>query len=52
MVADSFHQDRWDYPYYLKLGRSRDIMRSWISVYFENDRVARIERDVTLDPSS
>ena len=52
MVADSFHQDRWDYPYYLKLGRSRNISRSWISVYFENDRVARIERDVTLDPSS
>ena len=52
MVADSFHQDRWDYPYYLKLGRSRNITRSWISVYFENDRVARIERDVTLDPSS
>jgi outer membrane protein assembly factor BamE len=52
MVADSFHQDRWDYPYYLKIGRSRDIERSWVSVYFENDRVARIERDVTLDPSS
>ena len=52
MVADSFHQNRWDYPYYLKLGRSRDIIRRWVIVYFEDDRVARIERDVTLDPSS
>lgn len=52
MVADSFHQGRWDYPYYLKLGRSRDIVRRWIIVYFEDDRVARIERDVILEPSS
>ena len=52
MVADSFHQDRWDYPYYLKIGRSRNIQRRWIIVYFEGDQVSRIERDVTLTPSS
>ena len=52
MVADSFHQGRWDYPYYLRRGRSREVVRRWVIVYFENDRVARIERDVTLEPSS
>jgi outer membrane protein assembly factor BamE len=52
MVADSFHQERWDYPYYLKVGRSDDIARRWVVVYFDEDRVSRIERDVTLDPSS
>jgi outer membrane protein assembly factor BamE len=52
MVADSFHAGRWDYPYYLKLGRSDDILRRWIVVYFEDDRVSRIERDLTLEPSS
>lgn len=52
MVADSFHEGRWDYPYYLKIGRSRDIVRRWVIVYFEDDRVARIERDVILEPSS
>lgn len=52
MVADSFHAGRWDYPYYLKLGRSDDIMQRWIVVYFEDDRVSRIERDLTLEPSS
>jgi outer membrane protein assembly factor BamE len=51
-VADPFHQSRWDYPYYLKRGRSRDIERRWLVVWFEGDRVARIERDFTLDPSS
>ena len=39
MVADSFHEDRWDYPYYLRLGRSRDIQRRWIIVYFEGVKV-------------
>lgn len=52
MVADSFHRERWDYPYYLKLGRSDDILRRWVVVYFEGDRVARIERDLTFQPSS
>jgi outer membrane protein assembly factor BamE len=52
MVADSFHQERWDYPYYFKPGRSDEILRRWVVVYFEDDRVSRIERDLTLQPSS
>jgi len=51
MVADPFHAGRWDYPYYLKLGRSRDIQRLWVVVYFEDDRVTRIERDLATPPS-
>jgi len=51
MVADSFHRDRWDYAYYFRRGRSPDAIQRWIVVYFENDRVARIERDVELDPA-
>jgi outer membrane protein assembly factor BamE len=49
MISDSFHRDRWDYAYYLRLGRSPDIERRWVVVYFENDRVARVERDVELN---
>ena len=52
MVADAFHQDRWDYAYYLRRGRSRDLDKRWVIVHFENDRVARVERDLTLDPST
>jgi len=52
MISDSFHRDRWDYAYYLRLGRSPDIERRWVVVYFENDRVARVERDVELQPAS
>ena len=52
MVSDSFHRDRWDYAYYLRQGRSRDVKRRWVVVYFAEDRVARIERDLALEPSS
>ena len=52
MISDSFHRDRWDYAYYLRLGRSPDVERRWVVVYFENDRDARVERDVELQPAS
>jgi outer membrane protein assembly factor BamE len=52
MVADSFHRDRWDYAYYLRRGRSPDVVQRWIIVYFENDRVTRIDRDAELQPAT
>jgi outer membrane protein assembly factor BamE len=52
MVSDSFHRDRWDYAYYFRQGRSRDVQRRWLIVYFQNERVARVERDVALQPPS
>jgi outer membrane protein assembly factor BamE len=50
MVADSFHRDRWDYAYYLSRGREPDPDRRWLIVYFENDRVARVDRNVQMEP--
>jgi outer membrane protein assembly factor BamE len=52
MIADSFHRDRWDYAYTLRKGRSNKIERRWIVVYFDNDRVAKVARDLALQPSS
>jgi len=52
MVSDSFHRNRWDYAYYYRRGRSPDADRRWVVVYFENDRVQRIERDIELQPAS
>jgi outer membrane protein assembly factor BamE len=53
-VNDPFHDNRWDYPYYYKPGRVREseAVRRWIIVYFDGDEVSRIEREVTLAPSS
>ncbi len=52
MVQDSFHQNRWDYTYYLQQGRSREIERRWLVVYFEGDRVVRLDLDAPLEPPS
>ena len=52
MVSDIFHRDRWDYAYYYRRGRSPDADRRWVVVYFENDRVQRIDRDLELQPAS
>jgi outer membrane protein assembly factor BamE (lipoprotein component of BamABCDE complex) len=51
MVADAFHESRWDYGYYLRRGRSRDVTQRWLVVYFEDDRVSRLERDLELRPA-
>jgi outer membrane protein assembly factor BamE len=50
MIDDPFHADRWDYVYYLKVGRRDASFKRWISVVFENDRVSRIVSDQTLSP--
>lgn len=52
MVSDSFHQDRWDYTYYLRRGRSRDVERRWFIVFFQDDEVVRLDRDAILVPTS
>jgi outer membrane protein assembly factor BamE len=44
MVSDVFRDDRWDYVYYLKKGRSRKIEERHFIVYFEGDQVVRVER--------
>ena len=41
MVADVFHQDRWDYIYYLREVK-KNVGREHVSLYFENDVLARI----------
>ena len=50
MISDSFHQDRWDYTYYFRRGRSRDIDQRWLIVFFEEDEVVRIDRDPAVFP--
>lgn len=52
MVSDSFHRNRWDYTYYLRHGRSRDVERRWFIVFFEADIVVRMDRDAILVPTS
>ena len=44
MVADSFNKERWDYIYYLKKGRTRRVDSRRVTVYFEGEKVARVDK--------
>ncbi len=50
MIDDPFHKNRWDYVYYLKLGRKDALHKRWVSVFFSDDRVSEIRKDQELDP--
>ncbi len=50
MIDDPFSRERWDYVYYLKLGRKGTQFKRWVSVFFENDVVSEIRKDQELAP--
>lgn len=50
MIDDPFHQDRWDYVYYLKVGRKDATFTRWVSILFVDDIVSEIRKDQDLDP--
>ena len=49
MIDDPFNEDRWDYIYYLKVGRDNAILKKWISLTFENNQVTEINNDQELN---
>lgn len=49
-IADVFHQDRWDYVYYLNKG-GRIVEHRRIVLLFEGDTLKRIEGDVVAAPA-
>lgn len=48
MIDDSFNSDRWDYVYYLKIGRDKATLKRWISVYFAEENVQELVKDQEL----
>jgi outer membrane protein assembly factor BamE len=44
MVPTGFDADRWDYYYYFHYRRMKSPDTRRLTVYFENDKVARIEK--------
>lgn len=51
MIDDPFHTNRWDYIYYLTVGRKKATFKRWVSIYFENEVVSRIVDDQELNPN-
>ena len=50
MIDDPFSKNRWDYVYYLTLGRADAAHKRWISVYFEDEIVSEVRKDLELAP--
>ncbi len=50
MIDDPFHADRWDYVYYLKVGRKDAGFKRWVSILFENEVVSEIRKEQELAP--
>ena len=48
MVIDSFNADRWDYVYSLRRGHSRTVSRRHLVVWFDGDKVARVEEPIPV----
>jgi outer membrane protein assembly factor BamE len=51
VVTDVFHEDRWDYIYYFRAGRSNKPERRWIIVWFDENIVREVQRDVETKPT-
>ena len=42
LVDDPFSSDRWDYIYYVRVGREEPQKRHFLTVYFEDGKVSRL----------
>ncbi len=52
MVADSFNKERWDYIYYLKKGRSGHVDSRRVTVYFDGEKVARLDKPTDAEAAA
>jgi outer membrane protein assembly factor BamE len=50
MIDDPFHENRWDYVYFLKIGRDDAVFKRWVSIFFVDDKVIEIVDGQELNP--
>ena len=48
MVDDPFNRNRWDFVYYIKIGRNAASAKRWVTILFEDDTVTEIQRNREL----
>ena len=44
LASDPFTKERWDYIYYLKKGRSNHVDSRRVTVYFDGEKVAKLDK--------
>ncbi len=50
LIDDPFHRNRWDYVYYLRIGRQAATYKRWLTIEFEEGLVSEIRKDQELAP--
>jgi len=50
MIDDPFHDDRWDYVYFLRIGKEKATFKRWISVFFDDQVVIEVLKEQELSP--
>jgi len=48
MIDDPFHEDQWDYIYFLRIGREKASFKRWVSIQFDGENVIEIRKDQEL----
>ncbi len=51
LVVDAFHPERWDYIYSFQKGGHKPVIHR-VTIFFENDKLARIGGDYQPHPTS
>ena len=51
MIDDPFTRNRWDYIYYLKIGRKDAGQKRWVSIFFVDEKVSEIRKNQDLAPT-
>ena len=51
LIDDPFHQARWDYVYFIRVGRNPATFKRWVTIVFEDELVVEINDDQELDPN-
>ncbi len=44
MITDSFHEDRWDYVYSVRIGKTGQLIQRKVTVFFDGDAVRNVEQ--------
>ena len=50
LIDDPFHAQRWDYVYFLRIGRQDPRFKRWVTIVFDDDTVSEIRKDQELNP--
>jgi outer membrane protein assembly factor BamE len=52
LASDPFTKARWDYIYYLKKGRSNHVDSRRVTVYFDDEKVAKLDKPTEAEAAA